>query len=214
MNWLLISAAALVGNLDDSAEPAVEETPTADVVVVVGRPGTDEYAEMFQSWADLWADAAERGEARLTLLGADESEQNDYEQLQTVISEQATESTRPLWLVFIGHGTFDGREAKFNLNGPDVSARELWNWLADCERPVAVINCASSSGAFIEHLSHPDWVVVTSTKNGNEINFARFGGYLAAAIGDEAADLDKDDQVSLLEAFLSASAAHGGILQG
>jgi hypothetical protein len=36
-------------------------------------------------------------------------------------------------------------------------------------------------------------------------HFARFGDYLSAAIADPAADLDKDDQTSLLEAFLRAS---------
>ena len=50
----------------------------------------------------------------------------------------------------------------------------------------------ASSGAFIEHLSNPDWVVVTSTKNGNEVNFARFGDFLSSAIADLTADLDKE----------------------
>jgi hypothetical protein len=37
------------------------------------------------------------------------------------------------------------------------------------------------------------------------LQYARFGTYLAAAIADPAADLDKDGQTSLLEAFLAAS---------
>ena len=48
-------------------------------------------------------------------------------------------------------------------------------------------------------------MVVTATRSGSELNFARFGQYLADAIGDPQADLDKDGQVSLLEAFLMAS---------
>ena len=48
-------------------------------------------------------------------------------------------------------------------------------------------------------------VVVTATRSGDEQNFARFGQYLAEAIADPRADLDKDGQVSLLEAFLTAS---------
>jgi hypothetical protein len=205
MTKLVLSLATLLGVYDDAAEPAPEEsTSTADVIVVVGRYGADEYAEMFQTWAQRWVDAAARGRARCTLLGTGE-DQDDYEQLRNEIGEHAIESNRPLWLVMIGHGTYDGREAKFNLDGPDVSAQELWNWLAGAQRPVAVINCASSSGAFIEHLSNPGWIVVTSTKSGDEINFARFGDYLSSAIADQAADFDKDGQVSLLEAFLAAS---------
>ena len=48
-------------------------------------------------------------------------------------------------------------------------------------------------------------MVVTATKSGNETNFAHFGQYLAEAITDPHADLDKDGQISLLEAFLTAS---------
>jgi hypothetical protein len=47
--------------------------------------------------------------------------------------------------------------------------------------------------------------VITATRSGSEENFARFGEYLSQAIGDPAADLDKDGQTSLLEAFLLAS---------
>ena len=37
------------------------------------------------------------------------------------------------------------------------------------------------------------------------MNFARLGQYLAEAIADPRADLDKDGQVSLLEAFVTGS---------
>ena len=99
----------------------------------------------------------------------------------------------------------DGREAKFNLRGPDVTDLELSEWLAPYKRPVVIINCASASGPFINRLSGNNRVVVTATKSGYETNFARFGQYLAEAIADQHADLDKDGQVSLLEAFLTAS---------
>jgi len=105
----------------------------------------------------------------------------------------------------IGHGTFDGREAKFNLRGPDLSDAELAQWLSPSKRPIVVLNCGSGSGPFINRLSGQDRIVVTATKSGYELNFARFGQYLAESIGDERADLDKDGQVSLLEAFLMAS---------
>jgi len=43
---------------------------------------------------------------------------------QTLIGERK-ESPDELWLVLIGHGTFDGKEAKVNLRGPDLSAADL-----------------------------------------------------------------------------------------
>ena len=65
----------------------------------------------------------------------------------------ARRAGEPLWIVLIGHGTYDGREAKFNLRGPDVTDVELAKWLAPVKRPVVVIDCASASGPFLNRLS-------------------------------------------------------------
>ena len=105
----------------------------------------------------------------------------------------------------IGHGTYDGKSAKFNLRGPDLSASALAEWLKNHERPLAIINCASSSGPFVAALSGPNRTIATATRSGFEQNFTRLGGHLAAAITAPTADLDKDQQVSLLEAFLTAA---------
>jgi hypothetical protein len=85
-----------------------------------------------------------------------------------------------------------------------LSAEELAAWLAPIKRPIAVIQCASASAPFINRLAGADRVVITSTKSGDEQNFARFGQYMSATIADPRADLDKDGQVSLLEAYLTA----------
>ena len=111
----------------------------------------------------------------------------------------------PLWLVLIGHGTYDGKFAKFNLRGPDLAADELAGWLKPLTRPVAVIDGSSASAPFLKALSASNRVVITATKSGFEQSYARFGPYLAEAIVDPQADLDKDGQTSLLEAFLSAA---------
>ncbi len=178
------------------------------VLVVVGAEGTEAYGEMFREWAGRWEQAATAAEARYFSIGMDvASSPDDRTALQTRIKTLAGEvSSEPIWLVLIGHGTFDSRKARFNLRGPDVSAAELAAWIEPISRPLAVINCASASGPFINKLSGPNRVIVTATKSGFQHNFARFGGPLSAAINDPAADLDKDEQTSLLEAFLYASA--------
>jgi hypothetical protein len=198
---LLASLCPSLGLIDDPGRAV------PGVLVVLGAPGDPEYGDQFRSWADRWADAATSAGAELKRIG-DESPSagDDRDLLREMLTSFESSGTRPLWVVLIGHGTFDGREAKFNLRGPDVSAAELAGWLDGVGRPTVVINCASSSGPFINALSRPDRVVVTATRSGDEQNFARFGGHLAEAIADPTADLDKDDQVSLLEAFLMASA--------
>jgi hypothetical protein len=175
------------------------------VIVVVGAPGAPEYGALFGEWAKRWREAAKLAAAEFQLVGTDEpAKPNDRERVHKLLNDAAKESSAPLWLVFIGHGTFDGHVAKFNLSGPDFSAEELANWLGPVKRPVAVIQCASASAPFINRLAGKDRVVITATKSGDEQNFARFGQYMAATIADIRADLDKDGQVSLLEAYLTA----------
>ena len=181
--------------------------PRPTVIVVTGAPGNEEYGAMFDEWASRWEKAA--GEAEADIIRIGETRQDaltDRDILRQHLEQLDKQQTSTLWLVLIGHGTYDGRQAKFNLNGPDISAEEFVAWLESVEMPTAVINCASSSGPFINKLSGPNRVVVTATKSGSQYNFARFGDYISNAIADEKADLDKDNQTSLLEAFLSASA--------
>lgn len=183
-----------------------ESQDRQDVIVVVGAAGAPEYGESFNTWSQRWKAAAEQGGAELLLIGQSKSDENtDHTRLRQAIADRAGPSRESLWLIFIGHGTFDGRQAKFNLRGPDVTAEELADWLKPVDRPLAVVNSASASAPFINRLSASDRVVATATKSGYEQNYARFGEYLSAAIADPSADLDKDEQTSLLEAYLSAS---------
>ena len=177
------------------------------LVLVIGASGEPEFGEQFSAWADLWKQAAAKGGVRVRVVGQDEPSAtlDDRTRLLNILAEEVTRPAGELWLVFIGHGTFNGREAKFNLRGPDLSAEALAAALKPCRRPLVVIQCASASGPFLPALSAPGRVIITATRSGYEVNFARFGGYLARAIADPAADLDHDGQVSLLEAFLLAS---------
>jgi len=176
------------------------------MILVIGAAGTDEYGDMFTAWSSRWQAAAERGRVEATIIGRTiAGDVTDRDRLQDLLKEAATQTERPLWLVLIGHGTFDRKTARFNLRGPDVSADELSEWLQPLSRPVAVINCSASSAPFLAALSSENRVVISATKTGGEENFTRFGEYLAQSIADPAADLDKDDQTSLWEAYLAAS---------
>jgi hypothetical protein len=177
------------------------------VLVVVGAEGTEDFGKQFRQWHDRWQQAASSGEAAFTSIGVEpERDASDRELLEQALSKSSGKSSEALWIVLIGHGTFDGKTARFNLRGPDVSASELAEWLAPVERPLAVINCTSASAPFLQALSGENRVIVTATKSGQEHNFARFGQYMAAAMTDASADLDKDEQTSLLEAFILAAA--------
>ncbi len=182
-----------------------------DFVIVVGAPGEVEYETLFLSWSDRWQVAAEKRGANVHQLGsvrAEESEEtpSDRQLLSDLLTQTKSEpNDDALWLIFIGHGTFQQGIANFNLRGPDLSAVALAEILSESSRPLVIINCSSSSGPFIKGLSGDQRIVITATRAGDEQNFSRYGDYLSQAIGDTAADLDHDDQVSILEAYLKAA---------
>lgn len=190
--WLALALAPL----------PLPEQPT--VIVVQGADGTPEYGEQFRLWSSRWEQSARQGQARFILVGQSvDTSTTDRDQLRQVISSECSGGS-PLWLVLIGHGTFDYRSAKLNLRGPDVTAGELAEWVQPCTRPLAVINCTSSSAPFLTELAGDNRVIVTATRSGVEQNLTRFGDAISAVIASPAADLDKDGQTSLLEAWLVA----------
>ena len=193
------------------------------VIVIVGAEGQPEYGEQFKRWADQWeavineanstneASSASSEDHQPTIefekIGFDEpGEKSDLDRVKQALGETVGPETRSIWIVLIGHGTYDKKAAKFNLRGPDLTAKQLNQWIEPLPCQVVLINCASASGPFINEVAGRNRIVVTATKSGYQYNFARFGGYLAECIGDPTIDLDKDQQTSLLEAFLAASA--------
>lgn len=186
-----------------SAPPSHDPTT---VVLVVGAEGDPEFGTNFLHQAEIWEKACSQAGVRTITIGLEPgTNTNDHDQLRQVLEGEPKEGSAQLWLVLIGHGTFDGKQARFNLRGPDVSADELADWLRGFHRALAIINTAASSAPFLTKLSATNRVVISATRSGNEQNYTRFGQYFAAALTDPQADIDHDGQISLLEAFLVAS---------
>ena len=178
-----------------------------DVVLVVGASGEAKYQEDFRKCRERWQATCKRAGFKLAVIGPDIQMGDSHRQeLEGVLTKTLSQDgDEPIWLVLVGHGTWDGTSAKFNLVGPDVSAREIATWVRPIERPLVILNCASSSAPFVDRLSGRNRVVVTATKSGTEQNYARFGTFFAEAIGKLESDLDHDDSVSVREAFLKAA---------
>jgi hypothetical protein len=183
-------------------EAALKQT----VILVQGAAGEAGFAEGFSSQIKTWESVAGKAGAEVRVIGGAAAEAGkSREILEKQLTGLTGESPAAVWLVLVGHGTSNGKEAHFNLEGPDVSAAELAAWLKPVKRPVVVINTSSSSAPFIPALAGPDRIVITATRSGNEKNFARFGQYLAASLEDAAADYDQDGHLTLLEWFLRAN---------
>ena len=215
---LYFFAAIRLGSVALAADAAADR---ATVIVVAGAAGEADFAPDIMQQLEAWSKASTQAKAKHVAVGGSVlisvvgekltggietvDQVADRDRLMRALQEEPKNGPGELWLVLIGHGTFDGKEAKLNLRGPDISAGELAEWLKPFQRPLAIIDTTSSSAPFLAKLAAPRRVVISATRSGNEQNYARFGKYLAEALPDPKSDLDKDGQISLLESFLSAS---------
>lgn len=211
-----VGLSCVVGFAQSPDGANTKSQPPLTKLVVLGASGEAEYGSLFQVWGNRWREVFGQSECEWIdgTTGEEEQSSSSMDDKTRILeflskcSELPDEQTdAPKWLVLIGHGTHDAAGAKFNLRGPDISAEEIAKALEGDASRWVIVNCASSSGPFHSSLSGTNRVVITATKSGAEQNFARFGGYLSLAISDPASDLDHDSSVSILEAFLAASAS-------
>jgi len=176
-------------------------------VVVAGLGGEADYEERFTAAAkdlDRILRAAGPTAHVYTLAGA----QATSKQLAETMSEvaRAAKADDDFALILIGHGSFDGVEYKFNLLGPDVTAREIATM---CDHIAArrqlIVDATSSSGGAVQVLERPGRAVVAATKSGTEKNATVFARYWVEALEDPQADTDKSDSISAMEAFRYAA---------
>lgn len=180
------------------------------LLIVSGIGGTPAYDEQFASQAKRLAEAARTAglaETRIVLLSANPADGNpraDKDSIRAAISRIAAGAgpRDRFFLVLIGHGNPRGDGAVFNLPGPDLEPGELAAALdAFGERLVTVVNTASASGPFVAPLSAANRVLITATSSGREFQAPLFGEYFIAAFETPGADRDKDERISMLEAF-------------
>lgn len=177
-----------------AAAAAAERT-----LVVAGLGGEPEYEQRFQALAREAAKLS-GGEA---LAGPQATKAAIRERIAQLAAGLAADDT--FTLVLIGHGTWDGETYRFNVPGPDVTGEELRAWLEKVPARQVVVLATSSSGAALKLLADPRRAVFTATRSGNEKNAVIFPRYWVEALRDPAADTDKNEAVSALEAFRYAT---------
>lgn len=107
-----------------------------------------------------------------------------------------------LFVLIVGHGSYDGERSKINLPGPDITDQELAQRLKRIRsRYRVIVDTTNASGEFVKTLSAKDTVVITATRSGNEKNDTLFPKFFIEAFADPDADTNKDNAVSLAEAF-------------
>jgi len=175
-------------------------------LVVSGLGGNPEYAIEF----------AEQGQAITTALGSLGSHVNqfvwldgataDRQVILDTIATQAALASDTFVLILLGHGSVDRRGWRFNITGPDLSTDDLVAALAPVQSAQQLIVAATSaSGALLDVLSQPGRTVVTATKSGGEINAVRFPEFLTEAMVSTAADIDRNEILTIAEAWRYAN---------
>ena len=203
---LLLLSLLLLPLAKSAAEIAIfNEVNERRVMIITGAGGEEEYTELFAEWGGSLVKAFDGNAAEMVHITNRPEDTGARKTVESTLKKWVEKSDGEIWILLVGHGTFDGKAAKFNLVGNDVSDADFKHWLKLHRGPLVFINTSSCSAPFIRSLSGPNRVVATATKSGYEQNFCRFGGYMAAALGQAEADLDKDGAVSVLEAFLIAS---------
>jgi len=174
---------------------------TTFYVTLSGLGGEADYEQRFKMWADDIDGSLKKagGDAKVFTLVSPTREKVRAQFAD--ITKQAKPDDS-LVLILIGHGTYDGSEYKFNIPGPDLTGAELAAMLdhVPATRQLAVVTTSASGGA-IEALRRPNRVVISATKTGSEKNATVFARFWAEALRDPAADMDKNEAVSALEAF-------------
>jgi hypothetical protein len=183
------------------------------LAIIVGLAGEPEHAELFQRWATTLVEAAGKVgvEPQNIVYLADKVEVDPKRITGRSTKEEVTKAFATLaaapeddvvFIVLIGHGTFDGKVAKFNLPGPDMTPADFDPLLKRLtSRHVVFVNTASASGPFMETLAAPGRTIVTATRSGGERFATLFGGYFVDALAGIDADADKNRRVTVLEAF-------------
>ena len=105
-------------------------------------------------------------------------------------------------LYLIGHGSGAEEESKFNIVGPDITGAEFAELLDQFkDQSIAIVNTTSASYGFSTSLSGEGRVVISSTRSPSERYDPIFSRYFIEALDNRNGDRDKNNRVSMLEAF-------------
>jgi hypothetical protein len=110
-------------------------------------------------------------------------------------------------VVLLGHGTYDGEAAKFNLVGPDLTASDWKTLLNGLPGRLVMVNTTAASFPFVEEITGPNRVVITATDSPAQKYATTFPDYFVKAMQAASSDLDKNGRTSIFEVFAAASLA-------
>jgi len=185
-------------------------------LIISGASGGEKYAEQMAGWrADLQKALVDRYQFKPEFVkvlvdeAATSGEKGSAENVRKLFAEIKKTATKDdfIFIVLLGHGTYDGDVAKFNLIGPDLTAKEWTDLLAGIQGHISLVNTTEASFPFLESLTAKGRVVITATDSPAQKYATVFPEYFVKAIKEASSDLDKNGRTSIYEVFAAASAA-------
>ena len=182
----------------------------SSALILRGVAGSPEHEEKFEKWtagtAKALVDKFGFSQDRVIVLTDKKTAQAEIQKAFATLKQQL----KPLdtfFLFFIGHGSGDDGTYKFNISGPDYTTDDYNKLLGTLTAGRIVIVAATpASGASLEKFAGKNRVVIAATRSGQEGNDVVFYDYFLEALQTPAADEDKNQKVSVWEAFKYAVA--------
>jgi hypothetical protein len=196
--------------------PPAASAETRFALIISGASGGEKYAEQMKQWrAALQTALANRYgfDAKNVRVLTDESvtggTAGSAANVKAAFGEIRKTATKDdlLLVVLLGHGTFDGETAKFNLVGPDLTAGEWNQLLTGMPARLVLVNTTEASFPFIDALKAKGRVVITATNSAAQKYATVFPEYFVKALSEASTDLDKNGRTSILELFEATSLA-------
>jgi hypothetical protein len=182
----------------------------SSALILRGVAGDAEHEQKFEKWTagtskaliDKFGFAADH----VIVLTDKRTAQAEIQKAFATLKQQL-KAGDTFFLFFIGHGSGEDGQYKFNISGPDYTADDYNKLIATLTvGRVVIIAGTPASGASLEKFGGKNRVVVTATRSGSEGNDIVFYDYFLEALQTPAADEDKDQKISVWEAFKYAVA--------
>jgi hypothetical protein len=216
LNCLAAASALALGLLPALAQAALY------VTIVEGLGGQPQYEDEFVAAGEKIAAASESMTDKdkvVRFSGTGATRAALMKHFADLGKKMTADDRAAIYLV--GHGSFDGETYKFNIAGPDVSGADLKKVMEGLPgRNHFLVSPGSTSGALLEAITgvpaprddvpgrtaapaakESPYLLIAGTRNGNERNATQFGRHFADALTSKEADLNKNNSISIQEAF-------------
>ena len=213
-------------SIDDSGANYFLDTPETNkyAVIITGPTVGESTTNQFRNWSFvlhevLLRDYGYSSDSVLLLYASGEDSSSGADLIDGAADRAGIEQglaalrerVKPgdqITLYLIGHGSGAEEEAKFNIVGPDITGPEFAALLDQFgQQDMVIINTTRASYGFSTALSSEGRVVISATRSPSERYDPIFSRYFIEALDSRRGDRDKNNRVSMLEAFRYAKAS-------